>query len=150
MQNDLYSSPTAHPAPLVISLQIETFLKETIRWGKFLSILGFIFTGLIALAGVIIFTSGPFLSEIPGFPPRGVRGIGIFYVLLSLVYFFPSRFIYKFSNHLKMAFFTNDQQALNLGFENLKSNFKFCGITAIVMIIFYIIVLLGVIASKIF
>ena len=149
MENEYNESSTLHPAALVISPQIEDFLFETIKWGKFLAILGFVFTGLIAIIGIIVMASGSALSQIPGLPHGMGFGIGVFYMLLSLLYYFPSRFIYNFSSHIKVALFTKDQEVLTLGFENLKSNFKFWGITAIAMIVFYILLIVGVIASAI-
>lgn len=147
MENE-YTEPTIkHPNTLVISSQIESFLLETIKWGKFLAILGFIFSGLIVFIGIIVMAKGSAFSQIPALPSGMNVSIGIFYILLSLIYFFPSRFIYNFSSHLKIALFTNDQEALTRGFENLKSNFKFWGISTIVMIIFYILIIVGVIAS---
>ena len=72
--------------------------------------------------------------------------IGPMYLLMALLYFFPSRYLYIFSSNVNTALFSNDQDALSAGFENLKSNFKFWGILMICMIGFYILAIFGSIA----
>lgn len=49
---------------LNISEEIKFFLKETARWGKFLGIVGFVFTGLIVIAAFfMIFFGSRALSQ---------------------------------------------------------------------------------------
>jgi hypothetical protein len=141
----LYPENPQQPAALVIDLPIRSFLTETIKWGKFIAIIGFVFTGLIALVGVVFLIGGG-----SGLNYRFTQGFGFIvgptYLLLSLLYFFPSRFLYRFCSNIKSALNSNDQEALAVGFENLKSNFKFWGILLMVMIVFYGVLILGAVA----
>lgn len=147
MENLYPENVDHHPAPLIIDLPIQSFLQETIKWGKFIAIIGFVFTGIIALVGlVLLFAGGATMNY------RFTAGFGYIlgpiYMLMSLLYFFPSRFLYRFCRNIKAALISNDQEALSTGFENLKSNFKFWGILLVVMIAFYTIVIFGTLIAR--
>ncbi|NEU09432.1 hypothetical protein GZH53_13995 [Flavihumibacter sp. R14] len=142
MEN-LYPETPNPTTELIIDLPIRAFLGETARWGKFIAILGFVASGFMALVA-IIFLLVPSMSQNSQFPVAGFI-IGPIYLVMAIMYFFPSRFLYKFSSNIKAALFTNNQSALSTGFENLKSNFKFWGILLIVMLGFYAICIIGAI-----
>lgn len=133
------------PVSLIIDQPIQSFLKETIKWSQFIAILGFVFSGLIIIFGIIIMITPDFTGSYR-FSQQQSLFAGPFYVLISLLYFFPSRFLYRFSQKIKSALAFNDQAALTIGFESLKSNFKFWGILLLVMIVFYAIVIIGAVA----
>lgn len=140
--------PLEHIAPLFIDDNIKLFLRETIKWGKFLSIIGFVFTGLIGLIGLSIMIGGStIMSKIP-MGNNFVGGfIGFIYLLMGLLYYFPSKYLYDFCVYIKQALDLNDQESLSYGFSRLKSLFKFWGVLMVFMLIFYgfmIIFIIGV------
>jgi len=131
---------------LSISVSAANYLAETGRWTKFLSIVGFILTGIVVLAGIFagtmmsIFTQGQM-----GDMPAGFNIIfGGVYVLMGLLYFFPAYYLLKFSQKLKEALSMRDNGALNTAFENQKSFFKFWGILMIIFLVLY--GLMGIVA----
>jgi ABC-type Na+ efflux pump permease subunit len=140
MENSYTENVNLPPAPLIIDLPIESFLKETIKWGKFIAIIGFVFTGIIAMVGLVLLIAGGSTLDYR-FTPRFGFIVGPIYMVSALLYFFPSRFLYRFCRDVKTALSEHDQEALTVGFESLKSNFKFWGILLIVMIVFYAVVL---------
>ena len=142
---DLYSETPNQTPELIIDLPIRAFLTETSRWAKFMGILGFVFSGLIALFAVFMMLA-PTLKLTFRLNASFGFIVGPFYLLMAVLYYFPSRYLYNFSSNIKAALFGNDQDALSLGFENLKSNFKFWAILMIVMIGFYLLVIVGSIA----
>ncbi len=119
-------------------------LYEAARWGKFLSIVGFIGIGLIVLIGLGM---GMFMSTMGG-GLGGNSGMGMMmgggvmmflYVLIGALYFFPILYLYRFSTKARYALDNENQQEMDESFTNLKSMFKFMGILTIVMLSLYAI-----------
>ena len=68
-------------------------------------------------------------------------GMGVFMVILyigmSLLYFFPCLFLYKFSSNLKMALDSVNEDDLTTALDYLRKHYKFIGIVTIVVMTFY-------------
>lgn len=109
------------------------------KWTKFLSILGFIFTGIIVLTGLLfklIFDN--VFSQLPvqetAFP---TTGMGLIYVVVGALYFYPSFKLFGFSKSLKESIQNKSHADLISAMGNLKSFFKFWGILSIIVIALY-------------
>ena len=148
MENPYEENLVQPSAALIINPQIENFLFEIIKWGRFLSILGFVASGIIAIIGVVLIIFSPFSSESILIQKTMASVMGAFYILIGMVYFFPSRFLYNFCGNTRLALTGHDQDALDFGFQNLKSTFKFWGIVALIMIVFYGLALIGIFAAQ--
>ncbi|MEO1711741.1 MAG: hypothetical protein AAFU60_00190 [Bacteroidota bacterium] len=125
-----------------LSPQIKTFLKETAKWAKFISIVGFVFVGLMIL-GAIFATA--FLSSLGSeqefqfpFPPFL---FSVIYLIFAAIAFFPVLYLYRFANNMQIALQRGDQNVLNSSFENLKAHYKFYGITLAIVLGFYALML---------
>ena len=129
-------------------------LAEAARWAKFLSIVGFIIIGLVILMGVFfgsLFGSAVRASEgmygdssmSAGMGALGVLG-AVIYILFALIYFFPCLFLYRFATKMKSALLTNEQDTLNVSFQNLKAMFRFIGILTVIVLVIWV---LGILAS---
>ena len=122
---------------LGIDEEARAHMLETVRWGKFLAILGFVFLGLLILFGVL---SGFIISA---FDQSNVftagMGIGMMfvYLLIAAIYFYPTWALYKFSVLSKQALHTHNQQQFNQSLRYLKNIFKFFGIITIIMLALY-------------
>lgn len=130
---------------LEVNEDIKGFLKEISKWTNFLSILGFVGLGLMVVAGVFLsfFSS---LNEFGGDFAYGLgysMGVGLFYVCIALIYFFPILYLFKFSKKMKNALKLNNNEDFKLAVANLKSHYKFMGIFAIVIISVYVLIFLG-------
>src|SRR6202000_1915440 len=115
-------------------------LGETVRWGKFLAIAGFVMCGLIAVVAVVaaavMSTSG--FGAFSTLPKEGadLRGFGaIFgvmiagvYLVFGAIYFFPCLFLYHFSVRMQRALKLNDQANLNRSLKAQKYLFRYVGI----------------------
>jgi len=132
------------PEPVVINNEIKSYLLETAKWARFISIIGFIGIGLILLAGVFISFAGSSLSNIPNLP-FNFGFFGVIYFALGVLYFFPTYYLYKFSIGIKEGLADDEQSAFTTGFGYLKSTFKFLGILIIVLISLYVLVIIGVV-----
>jgi hypothetical protein len=126
-----------------IEIEQETLkiLNSTRKWSMFMAILGFMFVGLIIVAGVIATT---FLSTLSidesnaGFPEWLVI-ISIFFI--AFIYFFPVLFLFRFSKFTGIAVSTLDKKELHKAFRNLKAYFVYLGILIIIVLALYISVI---------
>ncbi|MBS1666177.1 MAG: hypothetical protein JST58_02260 [Bacteroidetes bacterium] len=145
---------------LQIDQQTNSYLGETAKWTKFLSILGFIFCGIFVIVGIFFGSviGALFSGKLPGAEMSSAPGAGgfgalfaIIYILLALLYFFPCFYLYNFSSKMQIALRNNDQSQLNNSFKNLKSCFKFLGILTIVILSFYVLaIIFSIIAGAAF
>ena len=136
--------------PMEISQASKSYLKELSGWAMFLSVMGFITVGFLALAGIIlpfIFSAIPEIAEINPMFALGSIFLSIVYFLLALIYFFPVLYLFKFASKTKKALFQNSSEVIEDAFKNLKSSFKFVGIMTIVIISFYILMAVVMIAA---
>src|SRR5450631_1995691 len=124
------------------------YLNESARWARFLAIIGFISCGLMIIVGVFFgsFMSGLMTSA--GSESAVAMSSGffsIFYILFSLLIFFPSLYLFNFSSKMKRAFQNNEQQILTESLRNLKSFFKFYGICTVIILSIYALALIAAI-----
>lgn len=129
---------------LEVNDDIKDFLKETVSWSYFLSIIGFIGIGLMVVFGIFfsaIMSSKAMGSNNPyenlGF---SMGYLGLVYVVLALVYFFPVYYLFNFSKKMKNALKTKNNDDFKLAFSNLKSHYKYMGVFTIVIISIYVLV----------
>mgnify|MGYP005750443037 CR=1 FL=1 len=129
---------------LVIPRTSLYLLMETAKWGKFLSIVGFVFVGIVL---IMAFGFGYIFNQVQSEltqstpVPFGPMMTGI-YLLMAVLYFFPCLYLYRYSQKTKAAVLERDQAQLNLALENQKSLYKFMGILTIVGLCFYAFALL--------
>ena len=125
----------------LFSLQIEplskSYLWEAARWGKFLSIVGFVMCALIVLIGIFFGSFFSFFTRnTDAYGAMNTTGLGaamaFIYILIAIVYFFPCLFLFRFATKMKTAINGNSQEELNVSFQNLKSMFKYVGILTII------------------
>ena len=112
------------------------------RWTTFLSVLGFIFLGLIIIAGL---ATSLFLTVFKtqqanlGIPESLMM---VVFAAFGVLCFFPVFFLFRFSKNIRDAIQNNDQRKLVKGFKNLRLFFAYFGILVILVISVYLILLL--------
>ncbi len=138
--------------PNTFALQVDNgnipYLAEAAKWGKFLSILGFIFCALFIITGLLAGTT--MSTAFSQFETQSATGLGtvsatfimICYIVSALLYFFPCLFLFNFSSKMQTAIRNNDQIYLNTSFRNLKSLFKFWGILTIILLCIFVIAII--------
>ena len=120
---------------LLISDEIIANLKVTSFWANFLSIIGFVYTGLLILMGLGFLIALPIIgNEIFPVQVFPLNYIGIIYIVIGLVYLIPTLYLNRFADKIKIALLNFQQIEFESGFKNLRSLFKFMGITTIIMI----------------
>lgn len=122
------------------------FLAETARWGKFLSIVGFVMCGLLVILALFMGTlMGTAFSQIEGAGLLG-GGMSIFvtflYLAFAVLYFFPCLYLFRFSDKMKKALVESNQVEMTTAFENLKSCFKFMGVMTIIVLSLYALIII--------
>jgi hypothetical protein len=117
----------------------KNFLRETAKWGKFLSILGFIALGLMLMGSFFI---GAFYNTMPQadiMPFDLGIVVTLIYIVVALIYIFPIYYLYQFSVKMKEALISKDDTVLVTAFEMLKSHYKFIGVFTIIMLSVYLL-----------
>lgn len=146
------SSPFEENNSITLERSALGFLMETARWGKLLAILGFIGLGLLVLLGLFYsaFISTLSGNELEGLPMGLSWMIGLIYVVLAVLFFFPVLYLYRFSIKTQSSIRSKNTVELTQAFSNLKSVFKFFGIYTIVIMVIYALILLGVMMGTAF
>lgn len=125
-------------------------LDSTRKWTMFLSVLGFIFLGLLIIVGI---TTSTFLTA---FKSREVNlGIPeslmiILFIIIASIYFFPVFFLFRFSRYTRDAIQDHDKLKLGKAIKSLRSYFTYIGILAIIVLSIYFIALIASGASMAF
>lgn len=125
---------------LNVTAQSRDFLLYASKWANFLAILGFIGLGLMVLGGVLAIVVGSSFGRIAG--PFQFGFLGLIYLIMAALYFFPTMYLFKFASKMKNALAKSNQDDLDLGFENLKSFFKFIGMFTIILIGLYVLAII--------
>ncbi|PWH82654.1 hypothetical protein DIS18_10475 [Algibacter marinivivus] len=137
---------------LEVNNEIKGFLKEISKWAYFLSILGFVGIGLMVTGGIgVSFFTG--MNQFGGDTAYGLgysAGVGLFYILFALIYFFPLLYLFKFAKNMKSALKSDNNENFKSAFLNLKSHYKFIGIFTIAIIGLYVIILIGALGTSLF
>ncbi len=125
-------------------------LRESAKWCLFLAIVGFIGIGLMILAGAFMSLTMAAIGDNPAFggvdPFGGLKAyFGLIYIVFAALYFFPVYYLYKYATGTKRALESSNSDVLSDALVNLKSHHKFLGITTIVIISLYILIIIGVI-----
>ena len=117
-------------------------LNVTRKWTTFLSVLGFIFLGLIIVAGLattLFLTTFKSQQANLGIPESLMI---IFFIAIAALYFFPVFFLFRFSRNTRDAIQKHDQKKLVKGFRNLRLFFAYLGIMVILVLSVYLVLLL--------
>lgn len=108
-------------------------LNETAKWAKFLAILGFIGSVIIAL--MALFMMGGMMDNAMegsmGFAGVGAL-LGFIYLVAGAIYFFISLFLYRFATGMQRALSSASQDEMNMALKNHKMVYKVVGIITIV------------------
>lgn len=143
---------STEPVILKVTEDIRSYLYETAKWTRFLSIVGFVICALII---IFAFSVPAILSAVavrmPANPLARVSS-GLFtipYLLIGLLYFYPSLLLFKFANAAKTAVLYNDQPAFSIAIGKMKSFFKFWGILTIIAIALNLLLFLFMVVAGI-
>lgn len=148
MDNPYSSSgvdPISRSEGNVITPTLVQALAGTKPWVQFCSIIGFIITGLVLLAGVGMMIGGAFMATAGDGGGMGAMGMaplalmGVAYLIMALFYFFPSLKLWRYGSHIASFIGSNSMTDLESALEAQRSFWKLAGILICVGIVLYII-----------
>lgn len=136
---------------LIVTEDIRSYIYETAKWAKFLSIIGFVFCVLIVICAFFMPSVISAMTTMGGQTPLSMvapAAITVTYLFIALLYFYPSLMLFKYADSAKKAVLFMDQQNLVVAMSKMKSFFKFWGVFTIAILSIYIIgILFAVVAS---
>lgn len=125
---------------LEITSSITVDMDEICRWGKFMAIVGFVFTALLAITAILLGVNVT-ATSIPGVQSMVIAA---FYLAGAVFYFWPTLYLYRFSIQLRKAIVYGDQENLSASFQNLKRIFVFFGVLTAITLIFYVLAIIAI------
>jgi TonB family protein len=128
------------PADISLTAAAQQFLYQTGSWARFMSVMIFIWSAVMALSGLgtIMLSIG---SRIPLGPrqfslfPVGYTALGAFYILFAILYVAPGVFLFRYAGAIGMLRMSRSAQALEDAFRNQKSFWRYVGILTIIHIV---------------
>jgi hypothetical protein len=141
MESQILDKSVAEQDALLITNLSRSYLNQIRKWTKFFAVLGYIMIGLMLVLGVFIGPIiGTVLSNIP-YPGVGAMGgmLSVIYIVSAFIYIMPTIYLNRFSNRLKDALESNDNEQLEQSFGNMKSFYKFIGVLTIIMMSIYVL-----------
>ncbi len=137
MEDIIDTAIHASDSDLVITNSMRDNLLKSAKWGNFLAILGFIGCGLMIIGALFMLFSNSYLGG------SQLAVMGVTYIIMALLYFVPSLYLYKFSLNSKQGLMSESQVKLDEGIEFLAKQYQFLGIVAIVVLSLFVLLLIG-------
>ena len=128
---------------LQLDQQSFAYFRESAKWAKFISIIGFIFCALMVIFALFAGTMFASMGAAFGAGSAVSGGITVFYILFAILWFFPCLYLYRFASQMQTAIENNEQVKLQNSLMNLKSYFRFMGILFIVILALYALAIIG-------
>jgi len=148
---DLSSTDSPVGLPQLTAESISYLLKAA-KWGKFLAILGFIVCGLLIAGGIMMSFVLNIVSDemVPLNMPFPPVILSVIYILIAGVYLIPVIFLNSFSNNAIKAANLPSTENMTTSIKNLKNLFVFVGVSTVVILALYTIILIVVGTAAIF
>jgi hypothetical protein len=117
-------------------------LTQAGKWARFLGIVGYVFTGFIAIAALFLMVGMGAMGDAMGLGGGIGAMAGILYIGLAVLYFFISKHTYNFGKGMRQSIEQNISGSLTSGFKSLNSLFTITGILTAIVVGLYAIILL--------
>ena len=125
-------------------------LRVAAKWASFLAIVGFVMIGLIVIASIMTFVGSVNLSSSYYAPdPSFLISMGVGYLLVAVVFFFPTYYLLKFAGKMKLALNTRNELSLDDAAKFMRMYYKYVGILTIIIILFYVLYFFATLGSLI-
>lgn len=150
--NNPYASP-AQPAPYgsgepyraddraEVSATSVEMLRQTKPWVTLLSVISFLGAGFMLLGGVSMVAMGAIAPA--GASPIPMAAMGAGYIPFALLYVYPALKLWGYSSAIGRLIASRSSVDLDAALAQQKSFWKFAGISTIVMIVLYVVLIVG-------
>lgn len=128
------------PADLPLTAAAQQFLYQTGPWVRFMSVMIFIWSGIMALLGlamilISIGTRLPWGHRQFSILSVGNTVIGLFYILFAILFVAPGVFLSRHADAIGMLRVRRSAQALEDALRNQRSFWRYVGILTIIHIV---------------
>ncbi|AWH86240.1 hypothetical protein HYN59_14475 [Flavobacterium album] len=124
---------------LQLNNEAKDFLRGAANWGTGLAIMGFIFSGFMLLAALMMFAAGNMQEMNRAMNGMPISSLAFMYLIMAVMYFIPMLFLIKFASSTKNALSENNTHKLTASFRNLKNHFMSVVISIILIIVVFIV-----------
>lgn len=154
MSIDPYSAPAMHSSPVSRSSEagiaqgVLRQLAGTKPWVRFISVLMFIGAGLMLLGALFMLVAGGTIlkSSKMGAAEMGMMvPIAIAYALFAFLYIFPALKLWKYASRIGDLLNSGAVLDLEAALNEQRSFWKFVGIMALILLILYFVIFIGMI-----
>ena len=139
---------------IVITDEGKMYLLETAKWAKFLSIVGFVAVGFLALCGVgALVASALMPAGLLGANPYLPLGSAVFvvyavyFLAIGAIYVFIYYYLYKFAVRTQEAVVSGNTMIMTESQGWMAKYFKFIGVLTIVMLGILALVIVGAVIA---
>lgn len=136
------AAPTA-PGGAVSELSIE-MLRQTRPWVMLMGVLCFIGSAFLLLGGLGMMAMGALASA--SAKSAAPLAFGVIYIPMAGLYIYPGLKLTKYGGAIGRLLQSRASVDLDAALAHQKSFWKFAGITTIVMIVLYIVLIIGMMA----
>ena len=143
----LSARPVAGRDATAITANMVQFLAGTRPWVVLLGVLGMIGCGLVVMVAVVLLGLGNAMG-VDGLDSLGGAALGLVYIFLAFLYFFPSLYLLRYGRAIKRVRGRGDVMAAEDALRHQAKFWRFVGITTAIVLVIYggIIVVVGVAA----
>lgn len=124
-------------------------LRVSAKWSQFLAIMGFIGIGFMIIAAIFV---SKLMGNLPdnGNPILAIKGfVGVLYIILAALYFPPVYYLFKYATDMKIAIQDRNSEDIGDALNYLKSHHRYLGISMIVIMSLYVLMIVGVVIVSI-
>ena len=135
---------------MVVNSAMKESLISSTKWARFLLILQAIAVGIIVVGAVVVLALGNTFASTLGAEDSTILALlAVVYLLIAVLFIYPLIKGFIFCNAVQTACKTDDEAELLRGFQNMRSFLKFYGILAIILLIIYALIFIGLIIGAI-
>jgi hypothetical protein len=121
-------------------------LRATKPWARLVSIVGFVASGLMMLVGLALPFVGALSREFGG--AVGGVALGLVYLLIGSLYFFPSLLLFRYANAIRSLLTTGDGKCMELALSCQRRFWRLVGIaTLVVLCVYGVLLIVGVVVA---
>lgn len=138
------------PAGQIVTPAMILYLKQTKPWVRFLAILGFIFAGLMVLAGMFMMVGFSMMERFTSSFGEGgmIMGlsIGLLYLLIAGLYIVFSVVLNRYASAIARFLGNSTPSGLEEALLTQRTFWRLLGITTVVVLCLYGLIMVGALA----
>ena len=158
MSNDPYASPSTSPLASnsgnsAVSAGVLQQLAGTKPWVRFMSVLMFVGAGFMVIGGVVMVFAGAVIfknSSSVGSPAAMGAGIGIAYLIFSMLYIYPALKLWKYASGIAALLASGSIMDLENALDQQRSFWKFIGVMMLAILVLYALIAVIAIIGGVF